>query len=97
MSEGTEREMPSTTACGGDILSEASRLISWDRREMYGDAGVMYATVGRMWGSILGIPDIPSDTVLLMMAAMKVARQSVAPKRDNLVDAAGYLGLIRGV
>jgi hypothetical protein len=72
------------------ILDEAKRLVANDRGADYGHPSDAYAPVGRIWGAILKIPDIPPATVCLMMAAMKIGRHSVRRKRDNLVDVAGY-------
>jgi len=35
--------------------------------------------------------------VCWMMVLLKASRQMNAPKRDNLVDAAGYIGLIERI
>ena len=52
-----------------------------------------------MWGAILGLPDpVPADLVALCLIAVKISREVNAPKRDNIVDMAGYaetLSLIR--
>jgi len=72
------------------ILEEAAMLVGGDRQDDYGHPSVIYARVGRVWGALLGIEDIPAATVCLMLAGMKVARWSIKPKRDSLVDAAGY-------
>lgn len=71
------------------VLTEAIRTVE-GRHDDYGHPSVVYARVGRIWGAILGIEDIPAATVCLMLAGMKVGRHSVIKKRDNLVDAAGY-------
>ena len=72
------------------VLDEAKRLVGGDRGAAYGHPSDAYAPVGRIWGAILKIPDIPPATVCLMLSAMKIGRHSVRPKRDNLVDVAGY-------
>lgn len=72
------------------ILEEAQRLVHGDRNESYGHPLDDFTRTGRMWGAILGLPDIPAEKVALMMVTLKLARQCHRPKRDNLVDAAGY-------
>lgn len=71
-------------------LQEAQRLVHGDRRAAYGHPIDDYTRTGRMWGAILGIPDIDPRICCLMMAAVKVSREVNAPKRDNRVDLAGY-------
>jgi len=74
-----------------NVLEEAAFLVDGNRQADYGHPSVIYARVGRVWGALLGIEDIPAATVCLMLAGMKVARQSIKPKHDNGVDAAGYI------
>jgi hypothetical protein len=71
-------------------LEEAQRLVHGDRNVAYGHPIVDYTRTGRMWGAILGIPDIDPRICCLMMAAVKISREVHAPKRDNRVDMAGY-------
>lgn len=72
------------------ILQEAQRLVHGDRGASYGHPIDDYTRTGRMWGAILGIPDIDPRICCLMMAVMKVSREVNKHKRDNLVDLAGY-------
>ena len=72
------------------ILDEAATLVDGPRADDYGHPSIIYAPVGRIWGAILGIPDIPPATVCLMLAGMKLGRYAVKTKRDSLVDLAGY-------
>ena len=58
---------------------------------VYGHPSVIYARVGRVWAALLGLPEIDAETVCLMLSGMKLARQTIKPKDDNLVDAAGYV------
>ena len=72
------------------ILQEAQRLVHGNRGADYGHPIDDYTRTGRMWGAILGIPDIDPRTACLMMAVMKVSREVNKHKRDNLTDLAGY-------
>lgn len=72
------------------ILQEAQRLVHGDRGAAYGHPLDDYTRTGRMWGAILGIPDIDPRLCCLMMAAVKISRETNASKRDNRVDLAGY-------
>lgn len=72
------------------ILQEAQRLVHGDRGDAYGPPIIDYTRTGRMWGAILGIPDIDPRLCCLMMAALKISREVNQHKRDNLADLAGY-------
>lgn len=76
------------------VLEEAQRLIYGDRNEAYGHPLDDFTRTGRMWGAILGIPDIPPEHVGLCMSAVKISREVNAPKRDNRVDGPGYWGCV---
>lgn len=76
------------------VLEEALTLIYGARNAAYGPPERDMGRTGRMWGAILGLPDIPAETVALMMCAVKMSRQVNKPGRDNIVDLAGYAGCI---
>ena len=82
-----DMSMPKTDE---SILQEAQRLVHGPRGDNYGHPTDDFARTGRMWGAILGLPDIPPETVGLCMAAVKISREVNRPKRDNRVDLAGY-------
>lgn len=80
------------------VIEEAAALVHGARQEAYGHPYDDFSRTGRLWGAILGIPDVPPHLVALCMAAVKISREVNAPKRDNLVDLAGYaeaLALVR--
>lgn len=72
------------------ILQEAQRLVHGDRGANYGHPIEDFTRTGRMWGAILGIPDVAPELVGLCMVALKMSREVHKPKRDNRVDLAGY-------
>jgi len=72
------------------ILQEAQRLVHGDRQAAYGHPLDDFTRTGRMWAAILGVPNVTAEQVGLCMAAVKLSRQCNLPKRDNMVDAAGY-------
>jgi hypothetical protein len=72
------------------ILEEAQRLVHGDRGAAYGHPIDDFARSGRIWGAILGIPDVPPETVALCMVGVKISREVNAPRRDNRADGAGY-------
>lgn len=72
------------------ILEEALEIVHSDRQQQYGTPQNNFTKIGRMWGAILGIPDIEPRIVAIMLVSFKVARESYKHNRDNLVDIAGY-------
>lgn len=76
------------------VLEEAQRLIYGDRQGSYGHPLDDFTRTGRMWGAILGIPDVPPEAVGLCMVAVKISREVNHPKRDSRVDMAGYAGCV---
>lgn len=75
------------------VLSEAEKLVSGTRREDYGDAFECQNAVAKMWSIYLRDKlktDITAEDTCMMMVLMKLVRQSMRPKRDNIVDIAGY-------
>jgi hypothetical protein len=62
-----------------------------ERLDEYGDAKDNFTTIGRMWGALLKIDDIPAYRVALMMDAFKSARCFANPhKPDSWDDKEGY-------
>lgn len=79
-----------------DTLEAAQSLITGDRAASYGDFTVEATRLGRAWGALLGIDDVPPHQVAAMLAALKLVRATnpFGPAhQDNWVDAAGYCGL----
>lgn len=75
-------------------LEIAKSLVDGHRAADYGDFGVM---AGKVWTiyhllSKDHIPKTGADFALLMVI-MKLVRESHASKKDNIVDAMGYLEL----
>lgn len=71
------------------VLVEAERLVHGDRQASYGHPIDDFTRTAKMWSAILGFPISP-EQVGLCMCAVKISRQCNKPKRDNLVDLAGY-------
>jgi len=72
------------------ILQEAQRLVHGERGTDYGHPIEDFTRTGRLWGALLGIPDVSPETVAMCMIAVKLSRETHHPKRDNRVDIAGY-------
>lgn len=79
------------------VLDEAERLVDGPRLSSYGHPLDDFTRTGRIWGALLGIPDIPAEMVGLMMVGLKQSREVNAHGRDNLVDGAGYFRTIEKV
>lgn len=72
------------------ILEEAQRIVHGDRNKDYGHPAEDFTRTGRIWGALLGVPDIEPAKVGMMMVGLKMSRECNREKRDNLVDGAGY-------
>jgi hypothetical protein len=71
------------------VLLEAQRLVHGDRGADYGHPLDDFSRTAKLWSAILG-QDVTPEQVGLCMCAVKLSRQCNKPKRDNLVDLAGY-------
>lgn len=81
------------------VLDEAKRIIYGDREETYGDPGKNLRHIADQWTLYLkqkygGDLQLTAEDVCYMMVDLKKCRQVNSSKRDNQVDAIGYLALI---
>ena len=76
------------------ILIEAERLVNGDRNESYGPPWVDYGRTVEIFAAITSI-DLTVEQAIMFMVAMKLSRQAHLAKRDNLVDACGYLACLQ--
>lgn len=79
-----------------NILEEANSLVHGDRQAAYGHPLDDFARTAKMWSAILGY-EVTAEQVGLCMCAVKISRQVNRPKRDNLVDLAGYAATVEMV
>src|SRR5205814_9133893 len=88
------------------ILEEAHGLIHGDRNQAYGHPLDDFTCTARLWSAWLqhkynelghDIPDLEAVDVPWLMSLLKHSRQANSEKRDNLVDAVGYLGTVEMV
>ena len=72
------------------VLEEAIFLVQGDRHASYGTWKGNFGTISRLATAMTGKDISPRDAILTLIA-LKFARHAHSPKRDNLVDAAGYI------
>lgn len=78
------------------VALEAHELIYGDREDTYGHPRESFTRIAALWSVLLGdkLGDgewISPEDVGRMMVAFKLSRDVHSPKRDNRVDAIGYL------
>ena len=79
---------------GEDHMAEANALVNGDRQAAYGSPKPAYDAIAQVWSGLLAHKlkePLTAEEAVLLMAGLKLARQARKPKRDNLVDAHGYL------
>lgn len=87
----------------GSLLIEAHNIITGERKASYGDARTGFQNIADQWVLYLRqkykLPpfELSAEDICWMMADLKKVRQMNEPKRDNVVDAVGYIGLIEKV
>lgn len=84
------------------ILEEAQGIIHGARNKDYGHPLDNHSTTAEMWTSYLArkygtVPTLDASDVCVLNILQKVSRYANAPKRDSLVDMAGYAGNIEMV
>lgn len=85
------------------VLMEAQKIIYGDREKTYGRPDINLFRIALLWDAYLkgkygeNTFAITSEDVCWMMNLMKCARQMNESKRDNLVDACGYISLIERI
>lgn len=75
------------------ILEEAQNAVYGDRQADYGTVTENFNTIAQLWSGVLKTKITP-EQVGLCMVQVKIARQMYKPKRDNLVDGAGYFATL---
>lgn len=76
-----------------DILDEAIRLISTDRRIDHGNPIDSFKLIAEYWSLYRGVTFTP-EQVAMMMALLKISRSVTGKKKpDHYIDLAGYAGL----
>lgn len=78
------------------ILQEAQRLVYGDRQADYGHPADDYGRAAAMWTVVLGHP-VTAKQAALCMCCVKISREVNKPKRDNMVDLAGYAAVAQRI
>lgn len=81
----------------GQILTDAVKVINGDRQDTYGNPEDSFETISQYWSLFLKKKlkvNIDKQDVAMMLVLFKIAREENQHKKDNLVDAAGYLGIL---
>lgn len=74
-----------------DILATATEYTTKDRAATHGDAEDNFRRIAELWNAYLGVDDITSIDVAVMLALLKAARIRQNPTHaDNWIDMAGY-------
>jgi hypothetical protein len=71
------------------VLEEAAKCVTGPRRRDYGTPDENFGLIASLWSVQLKHEVTPMQ-VAMCLILLKVARQANSPKRDNLVDIAGY-------
>jgi len=83
----------------GSSLDEAKKIITGERQDSYGNPEDSFTLIARYWEAYLRqktgmVFDLTSLDTAHMMTLFKIARmQGQSPKRDNYIDAQGYLAI----
>lgn len=84
------------------VMEEAHGIIHGDREQLYGHPATNLENIAEQWSLYIQQRyevevQLCAEDVCWMMADLKKVRQMNASKRDNLVDAIGYIGLIERI
>ncbi len=84
---------------GEKLFKDAENTINGERQTQYGDPEESFDFIAVRWSQRLkaryGVEfALDRRDVAFMMADFKMAREVYQGKRDNLVDATGYLGIL---
>ena len=86
---------------GEELFHEAKKKINGERQDSYGAPEDSFNDIATFWtvylkrrGIIGKAASIKREDVAFMMSLLKAARHCSCNKRDNIVDEAGYLGIL---
>ncbi|MDR0828477.1 MAG: DUF6378 domain-containing protein [Desulfovibrio sp.] len=76
----------------GEILLEAYTIINGQRESHYGNPASTFARTAALWSAYLGHA-VNCKDVAICMVLLKFCWEAYHHKQDNLLDAAGYIGM----
>jgi len=76
------------------LADRAKAIVAGVRQRDYGTPERNLEKIGKVWGALLGIGDIPPRMVGLLMTSLKLVRDAFRSGDDNITDAHGYLLMI---
>jgi hypothetical protein len=93
---------PTKKTTRGSVLGEAHKIINGDRQDQYGNPEDSFQLIADYWSLYLQDKLDPGKIIYpgevgVMMALLKIAREQIQGKRDNLRDAVGYLALVADI
>ena len=84
----------------GCLLLRAIETINGERQDSYGNPEDSFQLIADYWITYLlqlmkskDIKELNAHDICIMMTLFKIAREQHQKKADNIVDAAGYLGI----
>lgn len=78
------------------VLQQAQRLVYGERGEAYGHPREDFGRAAAIFNAISG-ERLDAADIAYILLAVKLSRQQNKGKRDNLVDAVGYLACLARV
>ena len=83
---------------GEALFKAAGDIINGERQTTYGDSEDSFGFIAARWNQYLqgrfkAQFELAAKDVAFLMADFKMARECVQGKADNIIDAAGYLGI----
>lgn len=97
-----EKEQLKNMGLSNNVLIEANKIIHGRAQDDYGNVKRSHTNIARQWTKYLYMKygsnsAIDAEDVCYMMMLVKMIRDIHKPKRDNLVDACGYIALIQEI
>ena len=93
--KSTHNSLQDEPPANESILAEADRIAGHSRSRDYGHPHPNHKRIATLWNAMFACwgekPAFTPGRVAQLMILLKLARHANARKRDNLVDAAGYL------
>ena len=79
---------------GQDHMAEADAIVNGDRMAAYGSPRPAYEAMAQVWSGLIDHKlkePLTAEDVVILLTGMKLRRECLKHKRDNIVDSHGYL------